>query len=125
MFGRRVFGSTAIPRTMYARLHVSSPAQAARMLPVLVPLTPSLSQSVGGMMNALTQGSLESMPTLEVGEQDPASLKALLESISPLQLGFSRLFELWGITRVTVMGNIIWGRLAAIPFGCCVCKHSV
>ncbi|KAG5476531.1 hypothetical protein LSCM1_04245 [Leishmania martiniquensis] len=113
MFGRRVFGSTAIPRTMYVRLHISSPAQATRMLPALVPLTPSLSQSVGGMANALAQGTAESMPRLEVGEQDPASLKALLESISPLQLGFSRLFELWGIVRATVMTNIIQGRANA------------
>lgn len=105
MFGRRVFGSTAIPRAMYTRLHISSPAQASRMLPMLVPLTPSISQSVGGMMNAVALGSLEALPKLEVGEQDPASLKALLESISPLQLGFSRLFELWGIARATVMVN--------------------
>ncbi|XQJ27933.1 hypothetical protein NXY56_003939 [Leishmania guyanensis] len=115
MLGRRVFGSTAIPRFMYTRLHISSPAQAARMLPVLVPLTPSLSQSVGGMMSAVAQGSLESMPTLEVGEQDPASLKALLENISPLQLGFSRLFELWGIVRGTVMvSTILRGSVATL-----------
>lgn len=105
MFGRRVFGSTAIPRAMYARLHISSPAQASRMLPMLVPLTPSLSQSVGGMVNAVALGSLEVLPRFEGSEQDLASLKALLESISPLQLGFSRLFELWGIARATVMDN--------------------
>ncbi|GET89596.1 hypothetical protein, conserved [Leishmania tarentolae] len=110
MLGRRVFGSTAIPRSMYTRLHISSPAQAARMLPVLVPLTPSLSTSIGGMMTSVVQGSLESTPTLEMGEQNPASLKSLLESISPLQLGVSRLFELWGIFRVNVMMNIILGR---------------
>ncbi|CBZ28053.1 conserved hypothetical protein [Leishmania mexicana MHOM/GT/2001/U1103] len=119
MLGRRVFCSTAIPRFMYTRLHISSPMQAARMLPVLVPLTPSLSNSIGGMMNAVAQGSLESMPTLEVGEQDPASLKALLESISPLQLGVSRLFELWGIFRVNVTVNTILGRSAAMRHCCC------
>jgi hypothetical protein len=101
---------------MYARLHINSPAQASRMLPMLVPLTPSLSQSIGGMMNAMTIGSLEALPKLEVGEQDPASLKALLESISPLQLGFSRLFELWGIARATVMVNTI--QLSPTPRGC-------
>lgn len=105
MFGRRVFGSTAIPRAMYTRLHISSPAQASRMLPMLVPLTPSLSQSVGGMMNAVAVGSLEAMPKFEVGEQDPAALRALLETVSPLQLGFSRLFELWGIARTMAMVN--------------------
>ncbi|KAG5502010.1 hypothetical protein JKF63_04281 [Porcisia hertigi] len=109
MIGRRVFGSTAIPRCMYTRLHISSPGQAARMLPMLVPLTPSLSQSVGGV-NALVQGSLESMPTLEMGEQIPASLKSLLENISPLQLGFSRLFELWGIIRATAMVDTAYVR---------------
>ncbi|KPI83188.1 hypothetical protein ABL78_7788 [Leptomonas seymouri] len=103
MFGRRVFGSTAIPRAMYTRLHISSPAQASRMLPMLIPLSPSLSQSVGGMMNAVALGSLEAQPKFEVGEQDPASLKTLLESIYPLQLGYSRLFELWGIARATIM----------------------
>ncbi|KPA74106.1 hypothetical protein ABB37_09395 [Leptomonas pyrrhocoris] len=107
MFGRRVFGSTAIPRAMYTRLHISSPAQATRMLPMLVPLTPSLSLSAGGMLNAVTLGSLEAPPKFEIGEQDPVSLKALLESISPLQLGFSRLFELWGIARATVMVNFL------------------
>lgn len=110
MFGRRVFGSTAIPRAMYARLHISSPAQASRMLPMLVPLTPSLSQSVGGMVNAVALGSLEVLPRFEGSEQDLASLKALLESISPLQLGFSRLFELWGIARATVMDNKMQNR---------------
>ncbi|KAK7198209.1 hypothetical protein NESM_000777800 [Novymonas esmeraldas] len=107
MFGRRVFGSGTIPRSMYARLHISSSAQATRMLPMLVPLTPSLAQSVGGAMSAVAQGSLESMPKFEVGELDPASLKSLLESISPLQLGFSRLFELWGIARATIMVHTI------------------
>lgn len=92
---------------MYARLHINTPAQASRMLPVLVPLTPSLSLSVSGVLGAAGQGALESVPRFEVGEQDPAALKALLDSVAPMQLGFSRLFELWGIARATVMVNTI------------------
>ncbi|CAJ1022124.1 hypothetical protein, conserved [Leishmania lindenbergi] len=53
MFGRRVASSCRIPASMYARLHISSPQQANRMLPPLVPITTSIYRSVSGGTGAL------------------------------------------------------------------------
>lgn len=115
MFGRRVFGSGPIPRSMYARLRISTPAQASRLLPTLVPLSPALALSAGGLARAILQGSAETVPRLDVADQDPVLLRALLESVSPLQLGFSRLFELWGIARAIKVNSSKKERSATVP----------
>lgn len=105
MFGRRVFGSLPIPQTMYARLNINSAAQASRMLPTLIALTPSLgSSSMGDLMRAAQCSSGGS--GLDVTPQDPVLLKALIEAMSPLQLGYLRLLELWGLHRTCVIKNM-------------------
>ncbi|ORC92816.1 uncharacterized protein TM35_000021420 [Trypanosoma theileri] len=103
MFSRRVFGSSAIPRSMYTTLRISSQAQARRMLPSLVPLAPGLAASTRAV-TPLAQCISLSMPVLETAELDPILLHDYMESISPVRVGFLRLLELWGIGR-TVMSR--------------------
>ncbi|PBJ74813.1 hypothetical protein TcG_07210 [Trypanosoma cruzi] len=102
MFGRRVFGSSTIPRAMYATLHINSSLQARRMLPSLVPLTSSVAGTSRSLM-PMVQCTSPSMPVLETAELDPVLLGDFLRSIFPTKDGFLRLFELWGIGRMVML----------------------
>ncbi|RNF12360.1 hypothetical protein TraAM80_00371 [Trypanosoma rangeli] len=110
MFGRRIFGSSTIPRAMYATLHINSSMQARRMLPSLVPLTSSITGTSWAVM-PLVQCTSPSMPVLETAEMDPAFLHDFLETISPVRAGFLNLLELWGIGRMAMSAGV-WAQAA-------------
>lgn len=99
MFARRMFGTGAIPRTMYHTLHISSARQAARLVPCLVPLSAAVERS--SPMQQMVASGCEpvSSPLSEMTGMDSLLLRALLESISPMQISFIKLLELWGIGR--------------------------
>lgn len=60
MFGRRVFGSGAIPQTMYQKLHIVSARQANRMVPSLVPITSLFASGATHVQPLCTTGALMS-----------------------------------------------------------------
>lgn len=73
MFARRVPGSAAIPRAMFSKLHISSAAQANRMLPPLVVVSGMMGKSVNcgsGLFSTFLAGSdlvpadLEALPSM-------------------------------------------------------------
>lgn len=104
MFGRRVFGSVPIPRAMYASLHINTAAQASRILPALVPLSSGIVVAAS-LLPRTAQGPCDSC--LAVVEQDPLLFKNLIASASPLQMGYLRLLELWGIARVGIVNKLL------------------
>lgn len=58
MFGRRVFGTGGIPRTMYQKLHIVSAQQANRMVPSLVPITSLFANGVTHVQPLCNTGTL-------------------------------------------------------------------
>ncbi|EPY37431.1 hypothetical protein AGDE_02775 [Angomonas deanei] len=108
MFSRRVFASSPIPRAMYAKLGISTPTQASRLLPSFVALSPSLCNSVSpaGRVSALS--AVESDLEADGARlSDIALMRAIMESFSGCQLGMARMLELWGIRRVlTLQGQL-------------------
>lgn len=103
MFGRRVFGSAPIPKAMYRGLHINTSAQAARLLPTLIPLVPSLCQSSPASFLRSVQCSSTCGSPLDITAKDPVLLKAFVESLTSLQLGYLRLLELWSIARINMV----------------------
>lgn len=99
MFSRRVFGSGAIPRTMYTRLHISSNVQAQRLVPSLIPLSVSIQRSVPLQRLLEISGQECPTPLKELSGADPIILRAFLDSVASMQLNFLKLLELWGIGR--------------------------
>ncbi|KAG5507108.1 hypothetical protein JKF63_05854 [Porcisia hertigi] len=86
MFGRRVASSCRIPANMYARLHISSPQQANRMLPPLVPIATTVCRSVSGGTGAfasLVAGS----DVVPADLTSPANLLSLLGVAPQVLLG--------------------------------------
>lgn len=101
MFARRVFASAGIPRSMYASLNINTAAQASRLLPGFIPLTGAYAHSVRSF--SLTQSSLVDTTTLtNAADMDLELIRTLLDNSHPVQVGFLRLLELWGIRPVRV-----------------------
>ncbi|CCD12921.1 hypothetical protein, unlikely [Trypanosoma congolense IL3000] len=53
MFGRRVVSCCPIPKSMYSVLHINTKRQASRLVPPLVPLTPSIKCVAGTCMTTM------------------------------------------------------------------------
>lgn len=99
MFSRRVFGTTSIPRAMYSRLHIANAAHANRLLPSLVPLSAALERSVPLTNILRTTADKACAPATDLSCTDPVLLRAIMDSLAPMQLSFLKLLELWGIGR--------------------------
>ncbi|KAK7197937.1 hypothetical protein NESM_000748400 [Novymonas esmeraldas] len=86
MFSRRVASSCRIPASMYCRLHISSPQQASRMLPPLVPISSFICRSVSGGTGAFASvvagGEFASADL-----SSPANLLSLLGATPQVLLG--------------------------------------
>lgn len=93
MFARRAFCSNAIPRSMYGSLHISSRAQAQRLVPSLVPVLDSM-RTTSGLCPFIVGSSAVATSLTETTAVDCAALRDLLETLS-LSLGHLALVELW------------------------------
>ncbi|CAJ1988276.1 conserved [Leishmania donovani] len=107
MFGRRVASCCCIPASMYARLHISSPQQASRMLPPLVPITTSICRSVSGGTGAF------------------ASLVAGSEAVPADLTSAGNLLSLLGVTPQVLLGAINANTLLLRIISDTMCTYSV
>ncbi|KAG5480957.1 hypothetical protein LSCM4_06528 [Leishmania orientalis] len=107
MFGRRVASCCGIPANMYARLHISSPQQANRMVRPLVPITTSMCRSVSGGTGAF------------------ASLVAGSEVVPADLTSPANLLSLIGVTPQVLLGTINANPLLLRMISDTMCTYSV
>lgn len=96
MFGRRVFGSSQIPRSMFAAVGISSQRQAMRVLPPLIPVV-ALSIKVG--LSSVTVQNITDGDWVGISNGDAAIVQEMLKVLSR-QLGFVAFLELWCVGRL-------------------------